>query len=121
MAKAINYPLSAFAGNPATMQARVLVSTGAVATSSNVSAIAVTVTNAQGTTTYSGPVTVNTAMSALTVDARWTVDPIGRNFLDVIPGTAWETPGWYQVLYEFTDSTGAIFPLCWQGAVAGVA
>jgi hypothetical protein len=121
MAKAINYPLSVFAGTPATMQARVLVSTGAVATAANVQSITVTVTNSQGTTTYSGSVTVATAMSVLTVDARWTADPIGRNFLDVIPGTAWETPGWYQVLYEFTDSAGQVFPLCWQGAVAGVA
>jgi hypothetical protein len=119
MAKAISYPLSVFVGIDGTMLARVRIPGGDLATSANVASIELTVTNAAGTTTYTASPDPATAIVDLTVNAMWTVDPIGYNFIFVIPGSAWPDAGYYYVLFTFTDTASNTFPLSWQGTAAG--
>lgn len=120
MANAVAYPLSVFAGVDADMLARVRIPGGELATAGDISDITVTVTDSAGTVTYTASIDPASVIVDLTINAMWNVDPIGYNFIDVIPGTtAWPLRGYYYVLYVFTDTNGNTFPLLWQGTAAG--
>ncbi len=115
------------AGTTLALFGRAVVGSGAWATQAAISSITATVKPTAEDATFSDSLTKATVLFDIfqTSDPAWTADTNdartqrGYNFAWRVPASAFPEPGWYTIEVVFTDTSGYVTKLLFEGAVRG--